>query len=67
MFGNDDLMILLEIPDDYMVVFFKLSGFSEDTMVACLIEEMEGLRDFYFKHKTLSVRESDTIIALLRR
>ena len=39
--------------NDYLDVFFKLSGISKDTVDACLIEEMG---DFYSKHKTLSAK-----------
>ena len=38
---------------DNMDMFFKLSGLSNDPVAASLTNEMEGLRLFYAKHKTL--------------
>ena len=43
---------------NYLDVFFKLSGTSNDTVVECLIN------DFHSKHNTLCVKDLDTIIAL---
>ena len=49
-----------------LTIFFKLSGASNNTVVDCLIDEMEGLQDFHSKQNTLSLKDSDTIIGLLR-
>ena len=49
-----------------LTIFFKLSGASNNTVVDCLIDEMEGLQDFHSKQNTLSLKDSGTIIGLLR-
>ena len=50
---------------NYLDVCFKLiSGENKDTLVQCLIEEMEGLQVIYANVNTLSTIESPTIVGL---
>ena len=51
---------------NYLDAFFKISGVTKDTVVECLLEEMEILRNFHSRHNTLSFMDTETIIGLLR-
>ena len=47
----------------YIGVSFRLMGFSRDTIIACLIEELEMLRSFLAENGTLSSSHTDVIVA----
>jgi hypothetical protein len=51
---------------NYLGVLFKITGVTKDTVIEYLLEEMEILRNFHSKHNTLSFKDTDTIIRLLR-
>ena len=56
-----------ELPDKILQQkFFKLNGSSTNTVVSCLIEEVEGLREFHGQNQTVAFNDKDTIIGLLR-
>ena len=51
---------------NYLDVFFKISGVTKDTVVECLLEEMEILRNLHSNHNTLFFKDTDTIRGILR-
>ena len=51
---------------DYIDVSFRLHGFSEDTLIACFLDELDMLRSFLEKKGTLSSKHTGIIIGHLR-
>ena len=50
---------------NYLDVFFKISGVTKDTVVECCLK-MEILQNFHSRHNTLSFKDTETVIGLLR-
>ena len=74
--NNSDLLNILEtlkdceLPDEVlkekMLGVCKVHVPTKDTVVQCQLEEMELLCNFHSKYNTLSYKDIDTIVSLLR-